>query len=205
MLGPEYNKTSYGVNPTVKQTSQSISKSLPISNYNSSFTPFYLKRKFNSFTYAPIIYLSGCNELVEKFYKYFSHLQKPDCKQKIDLTDKYEFDVSKNYIYTVSLEDKIDADIKILNSDITPSFVLNELFHVLREKTGAILFLCSNYKIENTFIKSYCDLFVCADNISSEDVRKVSPLSLIVNLEVSDNSKLCIDKTLLNCELKCIN
>ena len=86
-----------------------------------------------------------------------------------------------------------------------PSFVLNELFHVLREKTGAILFLCSNYKIENTFIKSYCDLFVCSDDISSEDVRKVSPLSLIVNLEVSDNSKLCIDKTLLNSELKCIN
>jgi hypothetical protein len=205
MLGPEYNKTSYGVNPSVKQTSQAISKSLPISNYNSSFTPFYLKRKFSTFTYAPIIYFSGCNELVEKFYKYFSHLQKPENKIKIDLTDKYEFEVSKKYIYTVSVEDNIDADIQIKNADITPSFVLNELFHVLREKTGAILFICSSYKIENTFIKSYCDLFVCAEDIPSEDVRKVSPLSLIVNLEVSSKSKLCIDKTLLNSELKCIN
>jgi hypothetical protein len=202
MIGPDFTKSTYGNTPKV--ASSNIHKSLSLSNFNSSFVPFYLKRHFKSFTYAPFIYISGFSYI--DLYKYFPHLQKPEKKITIDLCDTYDFSLlSKTEIYTISLQqDNIDTDIIISGNKHTSNFVLNELFHSLREKTGAIIFRISNYKNENTFIKSYCDLFFCDHNIESEDIRKFAPLSLIVNLEV-ENKKLCIDKTLLNCELKCLN
>lgn len=202
MIGPDFTKSTYG--NTVKVSPSNIQKSLSLSTFNSSFVPFYLKRHFKTFTYAPFIYISGFSNI--DLDKYFPHLKKPENKLNIDLCDTYDFStLSKDKIYSISLqEDNFDTDIIISGVKNTCNFVLNELFHSLREKTGAIIFRISNYKNENTFIKSYCDLFFCDHNIESQDIRNFSPLNLIVNLEV-ENKKLCVDKTLLNCELKCLN
>jgi len=83
------------------------------------------------------------------------------------------------------------------------NFVFNELMHLLREKAGAILFYTSSFTKENSFLKSYCDLFFCDHSISSENVKQIAPLNLIVNLDVSDYM-LNIDKTTQNSELKCL-
>lgn len=204
MEGPNYKNISYNASQIVKNINKpSINKTIEVSPYNSNFIPFFLKRKFNTFTYAPIIYFSGCKYLLDSFHKYFNHLEKPTEKIEINLNGIYELSsISKNKIYTICVDETdIDCDINIINMNV--NFVFNELMHLLKEKAGAILFYTSSLSKENSFLKSYCDLFFCNHSILSENIKEIAPLNLIVNLEISDYI-LNIDKTTQNSELKCL-
>lgn len=220
MEGPDCKSIKYESSSTAwisnNKTSNNL-KDVHLSKFFNQITEFYFNRKFNNFTYCPVIVClfdledntNSINNFIENFQnKYFYFLKKPDSKFCFGLEKNDDFNkLSKDYFYTISFDDTITSNI-IIDKNM-PDFVINQILLELKDRCGGIFIIFSNKYLElffNTSARTYSDLIIFDKtyNFLNEMNNLLSSIRLQANLKFKNNF-LIFDKTTNWIDIKVIN
>lgn len=219
--GPEYKKYVYqcsAIPPVVIQKTSEADfkkyKKLECSPFVNVFSEFVMDRRFENFTYSPLIVSlinsASVNRIQSYITKYFYHLKKSELKTSIDLDDTtYNFELyNKNTLYTVALSKSLKDYSNIYLDEDLPDFVKNEFILKLKEHVGAIVILIDSSSeileklFVNSFIRTYADA-IFFDRIDKKIYDTFSYIGCKSNIQIDiDNYLLCLDRTVLWSDFK---